>query len=126
MKKSLVWSVTSLGVVLLLSAVSLSARSSTTQTQVEATTGILATTSSVVCQVSTPLVSALDTFWDDGKKDGGDWNKGDGDGDNDGDDKKHKHHHEPAPEPSTLLSFGAAILIGGGLVYSRRLQRNRK
>jgi len=42
-------------------------------------------------------------------------------------DKDHKHdHHEPTPEPSTLLSFGVALLIGGAVLYSRRLRRNRK
>jgi hypothetical protein len=32
----------------------------------------------------------------------------------------------PTPEPSTILSFGAALLIGGGVLYSLRLRRNRK
>jgi hypothetical protein len=32
----------------------------------------------------------------------------------------------PAPEPSRILSFGAALLIGGGVLYSRRLRRNSK
>jgi hypothetical protein len=45
---------------------------------------------------------------------------------NDGNGKKKKHDHDPAPEPSTILSFGAALLIGGGVLYSRRLRRNRK
>jgi hypothetical protein len=56
-----------------------------------------------------------------------DWKK-DHDGDGDKDDHDHDRHrrrHEPAPEPSTLLSFAAAILIGGGVFYSRRLRRSK-
>jgi len=56
----------------------------------------------------------------------GDKKDRDGDGDGDKDDHDHhKYHNEPTPEPSTLLSFGAAILIGGGVLYSRRLRRNK-
>jgi hypothetical protein len=51
------------------------------------------------------------------------WGK-DGDGDKD-DHDHHRRRHEPAPEPSTLLSFAAAILIGGGVFYSRRLRRSK-
>lgn len=57
-----------------------------------------------------------------------DWNKGwwYGDGGWDKDDHDHhRHRHEPTPEPSTLLSFAAAILIGGGVLYSRRLRKSR-
>jgi len=39
--------------------------------------------------------------------------------------KDHRHDHDPAPEPSTLLSFGAALLIGGAVLYSRRLRRKK-
>ena len=46
------------------------------------------------------------------------------DGDGDRDDKD--NDHAPTPEPSTLLSFGAALLIGGGVLFSRRLRRNGK
>jgi len=42
---------------------------------------------------------------------------GDGDHDHDGD----KHAPPPIPEPSTILSFGTALLIGGGVLLSRRL-----
>jgi hypothetical protein len=31
-----------------------------------------------------------------------------------------------SPQPFTILSFGAALLIGDGVLYSRRLRRNRK
>lgn len=52
---------------------------------------------------------------------------GDKDRDRDGDDKQsNPHAPSPTPEPSTLLSFGAAALIGGAVIYSRRLLRNRK
>jgi hypothetical protein len=60
-------------------------------------------------------------------------NNGDGEGNNNGDEHGKKKGDDddppgpkPTPEPSTLLSFGAAILIGGGVLYSRRLRRNRK
>ena len=42
------------------------------------------------------------------------------DGDNDCDD------HAPTPEPGTLLSFGAALAIGGGVFFLGRLRRERK
>src|SRR5579864_5814074 len=48
---------------------------------------------------------------DDGKKDGHD-DGDDNDDDNGGDDRH--DDRRPTPEPSTILSFGAAILIGGG------------
>jgi hypothetical protein len=52
---------------------------------------------------------------------------GDKDRDRDRDDKQsNPHAPSPTPEPSTLLSFGAAALIGGAVIYSRRLLRNRK
>jgi hypothetical protein len=76
-----------------------------------------------------------------GTTNGGDDNdKKYGSGNNDGDDHDHDHDHDhdrdhdhdhdhddhaPTPEPSTILSFGAALLIGGGVLYSRRL-RNKK
>lgn len=82
----------------------------------------------------------MDRWGNDGDKDDhGSFDRdrrhdGDGDKDKDGDgDKDHDHHpgdhdhdgHEPTPEPSTILSFGAALLIGGGVMYSRRLRRKR-
>jgi hypothetical protein len=51
------------------------------------------------------------------------------DGDKDHDKGKHSDRDgapSPTPEPSTILSFGAALLIGGGVFYSRRLRKNRK
>jgi len=60
-------------------------------------------------------------------------NNGDGDGNNNGDEHGKKKGDDddspgpkPTPEPSTLLSFGAAILIGGGVLYSRRLRGSKK
>jgi hypothetical protein len=32
----------------------------------------------------------------------------------------------PAPEPSTLLSFGVALIIGGGVFFLGRLRKERK
>jgi hypothetical protein len=77
-------------------------------------------------QIPAAIVSVFYTGDDGGKGwDYHDHKDGKGDGDNDGDDHHHKDHH-PTPEPSTLLSFGAAILIGGGVLYSRRLRATRK
>ncbi len=73
-----------------------------------------------------------DRGWDgdshrDGDRDSHRDNNGDKDRDRDGD-GNHKDPHAPSPnpEPSTLLSFGAAALIGGAVLYSRRLLGNRK
>jgi hypothetical protein len=57
---------------------------------------------------------------------GGGNQSGNGDGNKygNGDDAGRKDHDQ-TPEPSTLLSFGAALLIGGGVLYSRRLRRKR-
>ena len=33
--------------------------------------------------------------------------------------------HDSAPESSRMLSFGAALVIGGGVLYSRRARRKR-
>ncbi len=50
----------------------------------------------------------------------------DKDRDKDKDKDKDHHDHDPTPEPSTILSFGAALLIGGGVLYSRRLRGSKK
>src|SRR6202049_4284871 len=75
-------------------------------------------------QILTTLASPVSIWGDEGGKDG------DKDKDKD-EDKEHKRDHDnddpkPTPEPSTILSFGAALLIGGGVLYSRRLRKNRK
>src|SRR5579864_2779810 len=61
---------------------------------------------------------------DDGKKDGHD--DGDDNDDDNGGDDRHDDSPKPTPEPSTILSFGAAILIGGGVLYSRWLRGSKK
>jgi hypothetical protein len=48
------------------------------------------------------------------------------DKDKDQDKDKDKYGPSPVPEPSTIQSFGAALLIGAGVLYSRRLRRNRR
>jgi hypothetical protein len=66
------------------------------------------------------------------------WSLGDGDHsdhdydkkrekDRDKDDDRDKNHHgpKPTPEPSTILSFSTALLIGSGVLYSRRLRKNK-
>lgn len=122
MKKSLGWSTALLGVVLLVGAVSVSARSSSTLAKSgvgPATFAALATPS----QTMTLSSSAIYTWGGDGDK----YKDKDGDGDKDKDDyhRHGKRDHDPTPEPSTLLSFGAAILIGGGVLYSRRLRKSK-
>jgi hypothetical protein len=97
-------------------------------------------------QVPILWAGAIYTGGDNGEKHGGDgdkhWGnggngngydnggngKGNHDGDGDRDDRKGQggqdgHAPTPAPEPSTVLSFGAALLVGGGVFYSRRLRR---
>jgi hypothetical protein len=68
-----------------------------------------------------------DKHWGNGGNGYGDGGYGKGnDGDGDKDDHKGKGDHDghdPTPEPSTILSFGSALLIGGGVLYSRRLRR---
>ena len=68
-------------------------------------------------------ISAISMFSGDGDDhhDDGDGDKDDHDGDHDKD-----HGPKPTPEPSTILSFGAALLIGAGVLASRRLRGSRK
>lgn len=138
MKKPLGWTVAVLGVVLLFSAVSLSAQTerSTSQTQGQLAANIIAVPSALPSGVLSILGHAIYLMdgddWkksdDDSRKMDRDWHKwgdNDGDGDGDKDDHHKKYHHDPTPEPSTLLSFGAAILIGGAVIYSRRLRKSK-
>jgi hypothetical protein len=47
--------------------------------------------------------------------------------DGNGDDKVKGHYGPvPVPEPSTLLSFGAALVVGAGVLFLQRLRRERK
>jgi hypothetical protein len=112
---------------------SLSAKTDGTfvQTEVQSAALLNAATSAFPPQALNIWTNSNYAIDDDGYKHDDkdkDWDK-DGDGDKDdhdkGDHDHHKYHHEPTPEPSTLLSFGAAILIGGGVLYSRRLRRNK-
>jgi hypothetical protein len=50
-------------------------------------------------------------------------NLGYGNGDPAGGDQKGRDRNS---EPPNLLSFGAALLIGGAVLYSRRMRRSRK
>ena len=63
-------------------------------------------------------------WWQDGDHKDKDQDK---DKDRDRDRDKHKHPRRPAPtpEPSTLLSFGAALVIGAGVFLLGRLRRKR-
>jgi hypothetical protein len=50
-------------------------------------------------------------------------------GDKDHDkDKRHDQNGAPSPtpEPSTILTFGAALAIGGGVLFLGRLRKERK
>jgi len=74
--------------------------------------------------------SLLPTIWSsstilwgqDGDYKGHDWDK-----DHDKD-KRHdrKDDPSPTPEPSTILTFGAALAIGGGVLFLGRLRKERK
>src|ERR1700730_7158401 len=60
-------------------------------------------------------ISAISMF----SGDGDDHHDGDGDKDDHDGDHDKDHGPKPTPEPSTILSFGAALLIGGGVLASR-------
>ena len=129
MIRSLSLSAALLSLVLLISAGSASARSGGTYvpnpgsaTQIKAVASAFNPT-----QVLAIWASPIYTGGDGGNEGGNDngnnnGNDNNGNGNGGGDDKK----DPPIPEPSTILSFGAALLIGGGVLYSRRLRRNRK
>jgi hypothetical protein len=114
-----------LSIVLLMSVAFASAGTGETLATIPArTTAQLNPVTSAVnpSQILTILVSPVSMWGDEGDKDGDKDKDEDKDHkrDNDNDDKR------PTPEPSTILSFGAALLIGGGVLYSRRLRKNRK
>jgi hypothetical protein len=68
-----------------------------------------------------------DGYQDNGKnKYKGTYKDKDKDRDKDKDKDKDKYGPSPVPEPSTIQSFGAALLIGAGVLYSRRLRRNKR
>jgi hypothetical protein len=77
-------------------------------------------------QVPAILVATLYTGAANGGTQWGSGNGGNNGSDWDKDKYKRDHDgHAPTPEPSTILSFGAALLIGGAVLYSRRLRRKR-
>jgi hypothetical protein len=49
-----------------------------------------------------------------------------GDDDDEAEDKDADESPAPVPEPSTLLSFGVAAIIGGGVFFLGRLRKERK
>jgi hypothetical protein len=120
MNRSLGASTALLSIGLLISASSVSSR--TVGTFVRAS-GAANQNSAVLSVVNeSQILTSLGSTIYDGSY--GDQNNNDQNKDKD----KDKDHHgpTPTPEPSTLLSFGAALLIGGGVLYSQRLRRNRK
>ena len=125
MIKSLGLSATLLPIVLLISAGSVSARTGGTFVPILGSAAQIKAVASAVnpSQVLSLWASTIYTGGDGGKQ----YGNGDGkkDGHDDGGDDR-RDDRRPTPEPSTILSFGAAILIGGGVLYSRRLRRNRK
>jgi len=133
MIKSIGLSVALLSIALLMSSVSASARTGGTFVPVPGSAAQINAVASAVnpSQVLSLWASTIYTGGDggkqygngDGKKDGHD-DGGDNGDENGGDDRR--DDRRPTPEPSTILSFGAAILIGGGVLYSRRLRRSKK
>jgi len=119
MKRSLCLSAALLFIVLLMSAGSVSARTGGTFVPIPGSGAQIKAVASAVnpAQILTFWANLMYTG-------GGEGYQGD---DKDKDkDKDKDHDHDPVPEPSTILSFGAALLIGGGVLYSRRLRRNRR
>jgi hypothetical protein len=101
----------------------------------------VALTSAVATSVEEPLTQTLKsslgavsltwsrpTGWPgDTDRQGNENREGDG-GDRNG--KDHDRDHDdppnPIPEPSTVLSFGVALLIGGGVLLLGRMRETRK
>jgi hypothetical protein len=124
MIRSLGMSIALLTIVLLMSAGSASAR----------TGGTIVSTPVSATQINA-IASAVNPFQILNARtrimylDGNDGHPGHHYANNDGGDKdkdKDNDDKAPAPEPSTILSFGAALLIGGGVLYSRRLRASKK
>jgi hypothetical protein len=129
MFRSLVLSAALLSIGLLVNAGSASARTGGTFVPNQGSSAQIKAVASAVNlpQVLAILASPIYTGGNGGDKysNGDDKNNGYGDGKNNGGSDDHKRP-DPTPEPSTILSFGAALVIGGGVLYSRRLRRNRK
>jgi hypothetical protein len=113
-----------LAIVLLICAGSVSARTGGTFVPIPGSAIQINTVTSAVSQsqILTFLASSIYTGGGDGNQD----DDKDNDKDKDKDKDKNEHGPSPTPEPSTILSFGAALLIGGGVLYSRRLRRSKK
>jgi hypothetical protein len=139
MIRSLVLSAALLTTVLLMSAGSASARPGGTFVPSPGSAVQIKAVASAVnpFQILTIWASPIYTGGGEGNHDG--YHDGNHDGYHDGDhngnhDGDHNGNHDghdndgkaPTPEPSTILSFGAALLIGGGVLYSRRLRANKK
>jgi hypothetical protein len=123
MIRSIGLSVALLSIALLMSSVSAFARTGGAFGPNPGSTAQMKALASAVnpSQFPTIWASAIYTGGGDGNHDDDD------DKDKDKDkDKDHHHDHDPTPEPSTILSFGAALLIGGGVLYSRRLRKGKK
>ncbi len=123
MTKSLGLSAALLSLVLLIGAASVSARAGGPFVSASATS---VSQSNVVNLFAHPAqtlsILANPIFMDNGDND----HRYDPDNDGDRDHHDHDKAPSPTPEPSTLLSFGAALLIGGGVLFSRRLRRSGK
>lgn len=130
MIKSLSLSTALLSIGLLMSAGSVSARTRGTFVPNPGSDAQIAAVASAVnpAQILTLWASAIYTGVDDGdrntyKDKGNDSHK---DKDKDIDRDKDTHGPIPTPESPTILSFGAALLIGGGVLYSLRLRGSKK
>jgi hypothetical protein len=124
MIKSLSVSAAVLSIILLVNSVSAQTRTSGTLAPNLGTAAQITAVSSVIRSSQVLAIWATPIYNDgNGGNQYGNGNSGYG---NNGNSNGKKKKPAPAPEPSTLLSLGAALLIGGGVLYSRRLRRNRK
>jgi hypothetical protein len=127
-----------LAIVLLMSVGSVSARTGGTFVPIPGSSGQIKAVASTVnpSPVLAIWSNPLHTDGEDGHQYG--YGNGNENGNGNGNENNYGNHNgdkneggkgrkdrAPAPEPSTILSFGAALLIGGGVLYSRRLRRKR-
>jgi hypothetical protein len=125
-------SIALLTIVLLMSAGSASARTGGTLVPILGSAAQINAVTSAVnpTQILTTWASAIyfdgnDRHYSNHDDDSRNYRKHEGNK-NGGDEDKHHGAPAPTPEPSTILSFGAALLIGGGVLYSRRLRGAKK
>ena len=136
MIRSLGMSMALLTTVLLMSAGSASARTGGTFVPTLGSPDQITAIASAVnpSQIVTSRVSHIYLDGNDGNYGNHDWNHDrnhdwNHDRNHDSDHNGHDNDEKapaPNPEPSTILTFGAALLIGGGVLYSRRLRANKK